>query len=143
MPQPVLRRLTAVAVAGALAAVPAVALAATEHGVTPLSPKAGATVAAGRSVTFTARVKGPGTVWIHVCKSARRSKKDGTICTRETIGQAKKKNGAFSYTQKVYSYDGYWLNTPGTYYWQAHRIACGTRASDCRQEGPPVRFRVR
>ena len=143
MPQPILRRLSALAVAAGLAAVPAVALAATKNGITPVSPKPGSSVPAGKAVTFKIGVQGPGTVWVHVCRSAKKSSKDGTICSRETIGQAKGKAGVFSYTQKVYGYDAYWLNRPGTYSWQAHRIACIGSSSDCRQEGPVVTFRVR
>lgn len=138
------RRLTAAAVVGALALAPASALAATKNGVTPTTPKAGASVPRGKAVTFKGRVRGPGSVFIHVCKSSRKSAKEGVICTKATIGQAKKRSGAFSYTQKVFAFDEYWLNTPGTYYWQAHRIACESgNTTDCRQEGPVVKFRVR
>ena len=37
-----------------------------------------------------------------------------------------------------------WLNSPGTYYWQAYRIECivGSDLSDCRQEGPIVKVKV-
>ncbi len=136
-------RLGAAAALAALVAAPAYALAATKNGVTPTSPKAGATVPKGKAVTFTGRAEGPGPVFVHVCKSARKSKREGVICTKLAIHEARKKNGRFSYKQKVYAYDAYWLNTPGTYYWQAHRIACeGGNTSDCRQEGPVVRFKV-
>ena len=138
------RRLAAAAMVVALAAVPATALAATRNGITPTTPKAGARVPEGKSVTFKGRVRGAGPVFVHVCKSAKRSQKEGTICTRAAIGEARKRGGRFTYVQKVFAFDEYWLNTPGTYYWQAHRIACedgDTR--DCRQEGPVVRFRVR
>lgn len=138
------RRLLIAAVVAALAAAPAYALAATRNGLTPLSPKSGAAVPKGKSVTFTGRVRGRGPVFVHVCKSARKSKAQGTICMKATIGQARKKGGRFSYRQRTYSFDAYWLNRPGTYYWQAYRIACENgNTSDCRQEGPVVRFRVR
>ncbi len=136
-------RLAAAAAVAALVAAPAYALAASRNGVTPTSPKAGSTVPTGKAVTFTGRAKGPGPVFVHVCKSAKKSKREGVICSKLVIHEAKKKNGRFSYTQKVYAYDEYWLNTPGTYYWQAHRIACeGGNISDCRQEGPVVKFNV-
>ncbi len=138
------RRLVLVAVVGALTLAPAAAPAATRNGVTPTSPKPGAAVPKGKSVTFKGRVRGPGPIFVHVCKSARKSKKEGTICKTATIGQARKKGGRFSYRQKVFSFAEYWLNRPGTYYWQAYRIACENgNTSDCRQEGPVVRFRVR
>jgi hypothetical protein len=138
------RRLVVAAVAGALAVAGATASAATRNGVTPLSPKPGAVVPKGMAVTFKGRARGPGPIFVHVCTSARKSKRDGTICKRATIGQARKTGSRFSYRQKTYSFPAYWLNRPGTYYWQAHRIACeNANTSDCRQEGPVVRFRVR
>jgi hypothetical protein len=114
-------------------AVPAASLAATKHGITPLAPKAGALIASGKSPTFRMRVRGHGQVWVHVCKSSKRDR-NGVICNTESIGRAKKVNGVFRYTPE------FWLNTPGTYYWQAHRIDC--TGSDCEQEGPTIKFRV-
>ena len=141
---PLRRRLAAATVAAALAVAPAYAVAATRNGVTPTAPKAGASVKKGQSVTFRGTVKGSGPIFVHVCKSAKRSQKEGTICFTETIGEAKKKGRSFSYTQKAFAFKEYWLNTPGTYYWQAHRIVCEKgNVRDCRQEGPVVKFRVR
>jgi hypothetical protein len=117
------------------------ALAATKHGVTPVAPKAGATVKAGVAFTFKAKAKGGGTVWLHVCKS-KKKKKDGTICNTALIAQMKKKDGVYRHTTKTYSFPSHWLNTPGTYYWQVHRIKCEGSTSDCRQEGPIVKLKV-
>lgn len=140
---PLPRRLVAAVAAAALAVAPAYALAATKNGVTPTSPRVGAAVPKGKAVTFKGKVKGRGTIFVHVCRSAKRSKKEGVICTKQAIGKARKKSGAFSYKQKVFAFDAYWLNRPGTYYWQAHRIFCENgNTSDCRQEGPVVRFKV-
>jgi hypothetical protein len=110
-------------------------------GITPLSPKSGATVPMGTSPTFKLRVKGSGQVWVHVCKSKKKDS-EGVICSTESIGRAKKKGGVFQYKPKFYDYPTFWLNSPGTYYWQAHRIACEGGTSDCRQEGPIVKFKV-
>ncbi len=138
------RRLLVAAAVGASVAAPASAPAATKNGVTPLAPKAGAAVPEGKAVTFEGRVRGRGPIFVHVCKSAKKSKAQGTICRKETIGKARKNGGRFSYRQKVFAFAAYWLNTPGTYYWQAYRIACENgNTRDCRQEGPVVRFRVR
>ena len=128
----------------ALAAFTALALAgpagaATKNGITPLAPKAGTSVPAGKSPTFRMRVSGPGQVWVHVCKSKARDR-DGVICTDPSIGRARKRNGVYQYKPKFFDFPTFWLNSPGTYYWQAHRIACN--GSDCRQEGPVVRFKV-
>lgn len=140
---PIRSRLAAAAAVVALVAAPAYALAASKNGVTPTSPKAGATVPKGKAVRFMGKVKGPGKIFVHVCKSAKPSKKEGVICSKLAIHEARRRSGAFSYRQKVYAFDAYWLNTPGTYYWQAHRIACENGdLTDCRQEGPVVRFKV-
>jgi hypothetical protein len=134
-----LRSLAAVLSAGALLAGASPALAAS--GITPLSPKSGSTVPAGQSPTFKMRVKGAGQVWVHVCKSKKKDS-DGVICSDESIGRAKKKGGVFQYKPKFFDYDEFWLNSPGTYYWQAHRIQCESGIDDCLQEGPIVKFKV-
>ena len=113
-----------------------------KNGITPIAPKAGSSVPEGRSPTFRMRVQGSGTVWVHVCKSARK-RADGTICSTSSIGQARKRGSEFRYKPKFFDYSSFWLNVPGTYYWQAHRIDCAGGTEDCRQEGPVVRFRVR
>jgi hypothetical protein len=111
-------------------------------GITPLSPKANATVAAGKSPTFKMRVKGSGQVWVHVCKSKKKDS-EGVICSDESIGKAKKKGGSFAYKPKFFDFPDFWLNSPGTYYWQAFRIACeGGDLSDCKQESKIVKFKV-
>jgi|SRR5215210_577210 len=124
-----------------LLAVPSAASAATKNGITPLAPKAGSSVPAGQSPTFRMRAVGPGQVWVHVCKSKAKNA-DGVICSKESIGRARKKGGSFRYKPRFFDFPAFWLNSPRTYYWQAHRIACNADASDCRQEGPIVRFRV-
>ena len=132
-------RLTLALLITGLLALPASASAATKNGITPLAPKAGKSVPAGKSPTFKVRAKGPGTVWVHVCKSKKKDR-NGVICHKASIGQAKKKSGSFRYKPQFFDFPGFWLNTPGRYYWQAHRISCS--GSDCRQEGPIVRFKV-
>jgi hypothetical protein len=112
-----------------------------KNGITPLAPKADATVREGRAPTFRMRVDGSGTVWVHVCKSRRR-RADGTICSTASIGQARRSGGEYRYRPKFFDYDSFWLNSPGRYYWQAHRIDCSGGTEDCKQEGPVVRFRV-
>ena len=96
---------------------------------------------AGKRPTFKVRAKGGGQVWIHVCKSKKKDK-DGLICTKEAIGRAKKKGGTYKFKAPFFDFPEFWLNSPGTYYWQAHRISCEGNLSDCRQEGPIVKVRV-
>jgi hypothetical protein len=131
-------RTLAVALLLALAvAVPASA--ATKNGITPLAPKAGSSVPAGKSPVFRFRSSGSGQRWVHVCKTKKKNS-DGVICFKASIGQAKKKKGVYEYKPEFFDFPEFWLNTPGTYYWQAHRIDCN--ANDCRQEGPIVKFKV-
>ena len=126
---------TALALAGPAAA-------ATKNGITPLAPKAGTSVPSGKAASFRMRVSDPGAgVFMHVCKSNKRDKQ-GMICKKATILQAKKKNGVFQAKQTFYDFPAFWLNNPGTYYWQAYRIECRSGSSDCKQEGPVVRFKV-
>ena len=127
---------TALALAGPASAV-------TKNGITPLAPKAGTSVPAGKAATFRMRVSKPGAgVFMHVCKSKKKDK-EGMICKKATILQAKKKKGVFQAKQTFYDFPAFWLNNPGTYYWQAYRIECHSGSSDCKQEGPVVRFRVK
>jgi hypothetical protein len=122
-----------------LAALWLAAPAAADGGIVPLSPLAGSSVPRGRAVTFGMHVSGPGQVWVHVCRSARRSR--GVICAREDVGRARRgRDGVYRYRARVFDFPGFWLNRRGTYFWQAYRIHCTGR--DCRQEGPVVRFRV-
>ena len=89
------------------------------------------------------RVNDPGAgVFMHVCKSNKKDK-EGMICKKATILQAKKRNGVFEAKQTFYDFPAFWLNNPGTYYWQAYRIECRSGCSDCKQEGPVVRFKVK
>jgi hypothetical protein len=131
-----------VAVAGGAAA--AGALAATRHGVTPVSPKAGYSVPMGIAPTFSVRARGGGEVFARVCRSRAR-RRDGLICAEESVGRATRgRGGVFRYRPRYHDFPGFWLNRPGTYYWQAHRIRCERRRTrDCRQEGPVSELRVR
>ena len=119
------------------------AAAATKNGITPLAPKAGTSVPAGKAATFRMRVSDPGAgVFMHVCKTNKRDKQ-GMICKKATILQAKKRKGVFVAKQTFFDFPAFWLNNPGTYYWQAYRIECRSGSSDCKQEGPVVRFEVK
>ena len=129
-PSPLLATVAAVALL-----VPAVALAATKNGITPVAPKAGGKIPAGKAPTFKMKVSGPGTVWLHVCKSKKKDA-DGVICSTESIGRAHKSGSQYVYKPKLYNYPGFWMVRPGTYYWQVFRIDCSSGTSDCNQEGP-------
>jgi hypothetical protein len=118
-------------------ALAAVALA-SASGIHPIAPKG--TVAKREVPTFRMKVNGKGAVFVRVCRSARRV--HGAICDSETTGRATRgKGGLYTYKPRAYTFASYFANRPGTYYWQAMRIACS--GSDCRQEGPVTRFTVR
>ena len=124
-------------------AVPAVAAAATKNGITPLSPKAGATVKLRTPPTFKVRSRGEGTVWVAVSTSAKRNREGVIKSNSDTFfGQARKKGGAYQVKAKFFDYPRFWLNRPGTYYWQAYRIDCTGNLKDCKKEGPVVRIKV-
>jgi hypothetical protein len=130
-----MRRLVLAAVLASLAASPAWAA----TGVTPLSPKGGETVPVGKSPTFRARVHGSGQVWMRVCGLRRTT--SGLICSTDAIGRMKRgRSATYTYRPKFYDFADFWLNRPGTYYWQAYRIKCSK--SRCRQPGPIVAFKV-
>ena len=132
----------AVVVAIALTAAPAPAE--TTHGITPLSPKAGATIPAGKRPLFRARVAvRDGAVWVYVCRSAVRND-DGAICGTTARSHAvRKANRIVEYRPSPNGPAGAWLRTPGTYFWQVIRLDCAPNLRDCFQEGPVRRLVVR
>ena len=80
---------------------------------------------------------------MYVSKS-KKTDKDGVLKVDPNgMNQsASKKGSTFKTKAKFFNYPEFWLNKPGTYYWQAHRINCGEDGSDCQQEGPIVKFKV-
>jgi hypothetical protein len=119
-----------------LAVAAALALAASS-GIHPLAPMGA--VPRGTPPAFRMKVNGKGKVFVRVCRSARRV--HGAICDSEAAGQAVRgKGGVYTFKPREYRFGGYFANRPGTYYWQAVRIACVK--DDCRQEGPVTRFTV-
>ena len=135
-------RLLAV-IAGLAFAAPAVADAATKNGITPVAPKAGKTVKTGTRPVFKVRSKGKGTVWVAVAKT-NKVDKDGVIRSSEDtfFKRMRKKGGLFQVRATFFDYPEFWLNSPGTYYWQAYRIDCTGDLDDCKREGPIVKIKV-
>ena len=127
----------------AVLAFSATAFAATKNGITPKTPKQGSKVDVGSRPLFTGKVSGKGVIYIHVSASKKTDSK-GLIDSDATIQKAKRKsNGTFSVKADYFDFPEFWLNSPDTYYWQAHRIACeGGNTKDCLQEGPIVKFKV-
>jgi hypothetical protein len=132
------------AVVAAVALTAAPALAETSHGITPLAPKSGATIPAGKRPLFRARVAAPdGAVWVYVCRSAVRND-DGVICGASARSRAvRKAHRIVEYRPSPAGRAGAWLRTPGTYFWQVVRLDCTPDVRDCFQEGPVRRVVVR
>ena len=107
------------------------------NGITPLSPKSGATVHAGTPPTFQLRVRAaPGTVWVRVCKSKKQRRRRRDLRRPTSIGRAKRqRQRVHVYKPKFYDFPGFWLEHAG------HVLLAGVpdrlrrRCSDCRQEG--------
>ena len=131
---PTMRRLLLPAVLAALALSAAPALA--KNGVKPISPKKGDTVPAGKRPTFKMNITGDHNgVFVHVCKS-RRKDDDGMICHDEVIGQGEEEDGSrFELKAPFFDFPEFWLNKPGTYYWQAYRSACNAASTTARPRG--------
>jgi hypothetical protein len=134
-----LRLVSAALLASALLAAPAHGA----NGVLPISPKAGDSVPAGKRPTFKVAVKGRHKgVFVHVCKSKKRNR-NGMICRNQALGKAKRTGrGRYEHKAKFFDFPGFWLNRPGTYYWQAYRAWCEDGLRDCKAEGPVVKFKV-
>jgi hypothetical protein len=133
-------RLAAILAAPALVVAVPAAIGATKHGITPTAPKPGATVERASRPVFKGTVKGPGQLYVFVSRSPKRDR-EGLIGNKEMFQQARVKQGRFRVKANYFDYPGFWLNTPGTYYWQAHRVNCG-EDGDCNQEGPVVKLKV-
>lgn len=121
-----------------------VALAGGRNGLATTAPKKGSTIVAGSRPVFKGKVAGDGVIFVYVSKSPKTNAK-GVI--RPGVNgmsqQARRTGGTFSVKAKFFDYPEFWLNVPGTYYWQAHRIACENgNTKDCLQEGPVVAFTV-
>ena len=72
-------------------------------------------------------------VFVHVCKNSQ-EEPQGRDLQEERSSAAKKRKGAFQAKPQFFDFPDFWLNNPGTYYWQAHRIACdGSSTTACRK----------
>ena len=113
------------------------------NGITPISPKAGDTVPAGERPTFKMRVRGRHTgVFVHVCRSKRKDA-DGMICHDELDRQGEEEaRRALRVKADFFDFPEFWLNNPGTYYWQAHRISCDDGHGRLQARGAVVKFKV-
>ncbi len=143
------------AIAMAVVAAPTASAAKPKNGITLLGPKEGAVVptviASNSTPTFRARVRGPGSVWIRVCKR-KQLDRAGELCSndpdeidRPKRGKRTRRGRLYTFTPEAYTFDSYYLNTPGTYWWQIYRIDCRRTPGplDCTAESRLRRFTVR
>lgn len=131
------------AVATTVALSASAAIAGAAGGPSPLAPSDGRTLTAGTAFTFKVKSSPKGAVFLKVSKSRKKNSK-GTLRTNVYFRKMVRKAGGV-HTKKTDTYpalDDYFLNKPGTYYWQAYRIDCAAQ-SDCEVEGGIRRFKIR
>lgn len=103
-----------------------------------VSPANGAHLPAGRAVTFTVRsFPGDEYLWVHVSRSPEEVASCGTIGEDVDFESFDSTSTPGLFTATV---DADEFHTPGTYYWQAHRISFADDADGC-VEGPVRSFR--
>lgn len=99
-----------------------------------LQPAAGKVFPAKTRIGFTVRTH-PGDVylWLYVSRSPTVVDPCGTIKHEVSIWDFEPTPDVSVYEAKpsYYAYDAFWMNTPGTYYWQAYRIEHGGGADGC------------
>jgi len=130
------RCLAALAAAFALA-LPVPAAAQDDVPPTLLSPADGATVVGGTRVTFLIRTtpSEEHQLWLSVSR-APTVDLEGLIGTDADLEPflPTDQPGVFLAATEVHDVAGFWMNNPGTYYWQAYRIHCPANYRDCKVE---------
>lgn len=99
-----------------------------------LQPTAGKALKAGTAISFTIRTHpGDDSLWLYVSRSPNVVKSCGTIAHEVSISDFAPTSDPSVYVAKpgYYTYDSFWMNTAGTYYWQAYRIEHGGGADGC------------
>lgn len=137
------RALLLVTTLAATVAAAAPAAPAATGGPKPIAPAEGKGFDAGTPFTFKVKSAGSGAVFI-IVSTSKRKKKDGTLAKQDWFRKMARKGTVFS--KKTDSYpalEDYFLNRPGTYYWQTFRIDCGPNPNDCNIESGVRRFRIR
>jgi len=103
---------------------------------TLLSPPAGATFAAGTRIAFQIRGDVYSTeryLWLHVSRSPAIVETCGVIDDDVELEPfARTADPAvFEARPAFFDFPGFWMNTPGTYYWQVHQIEFAGGADGC------------
>jgi hypothetical protein len=113
-------------------------------GPTLISPINGKSQKARTPFTFKAKAPAGASVYLKVSKS-KKVGADGTLLGSNLYFRKMGfKNGFFQ--KKTESYGAlstYFLNRPGTYYWQAYLIDCSDDLDDCNIESKIQKFKVK
>lgn len=105
-------------------------------------PKANKGYDTGTRFTFKVRTTGNDALFVRVSKSKKKAK-DGRLKDPVYFRKMGRRKGSL-FSKKVERYRGlrgHFINRPGTYYWQAHRIDCSEQ-DDCYVEGPVRKLRI-
>lgn len=98
-----------------------------EIGPQPLEPANGATLPTGPLTFRASALAGDAdkTMWIHVSRSPQAVRAGGLIGFDAEIEPLTRTADptVWSATPAHHTYSSFWMNTPGTYYWQPHRIS--------------------
>jgi hypothetical protein len=111
-----------------------------------LAPGNGKVLARGSQPIFKARDVGDafnGRVWLTISSSKQRDK-NGKLKQAKfgTFTNMKRgKNHTYTYKPPAYTFDSWFMQRPGTYYWQAYHINCHVRG--CNVFSKVRRFVVR
>jgi len=140
---PARRLLIAVTAALAMLAIPATGAAVFDPLVPPtlLSPADGAQIVAATPVVFDIQTSPDdpgGFLWLHVSRSPAVDA-TGVIDSDadiEPFTAVAGQPGVFRAAPTYYSFPSFWMNSPGTYYWQAFRINCSGSLADCYIQSP-------
>lgn len=121
---------------------------ATATKINALAPKEGASIHKGSALTFkVGLVPPPGaktTFRVFLRVSSSRRTKNGLLRTDKRSlkyinSMTSTGKTTFAVTPRLYKYLDYWLNKPGTYYWQAYYVYC---QDTCYHPGALHKLRV-
>jgi hypothetical protein len=105
----------------------------------PLAPAQGATTTADSPLTFTVQAPQAQSVYLSVSSSAATDSSGRIGVDGEFAGMAPGADPtSYSYTPPSYTFPGWFLHTPGTYYWQASYFACDNTTFQCAYQNSPV-----
>lgn len=114
-----------------------------EIGPQPTSPAPDAVLRPGRIAFGATGIAGDDALWLHVSRSPA-TDAEGVLGSDVESGRLvpTAQAGVFTAAPTYSSSPTFWMNRPGTYYWQAHRIS-SFGDPDGRVEGPVRRFVIR